>query len=367
METDIPLRALTEACAADLLPLLGVPQAEVLEVLSLDMPATSRRLDNRLLLRNQEGRAWLHLVEWQGYPDRQFLWRVLFYLGWLGINRTERPIAVTLVYLKPGDDVGSTLYQEIGGFRYWGVTFHRVRLWEEDAVAAVRSGHVGLAVLSPLMRDATAALVREAGQLVLAAEPDQRRQADLLNVLGALAESLVAPEQFIERFERKRLMESRYFEVLMHDKLEEERSALRAKHEEERSALEAQLKERLEEERSVLKVKHEAQLKERLEEERAALEAERVRERAVLEAERVRERAVLEAERAREEAARTLRDSLRRAVEDAISIRFPSAPLALATRLEDIQDPRQLDRLLRTALRAPDLEAIEHAMGEAAG
>ncbi len=159
----------TEACAADLLSLLGVPQAEVLEVLSLEMPATSRRLDNLLLLRNQAGREWLHLVEWQGYPDPRFLWRVLFYLGWLALFRTERPIAVTLVYLKPGDDVGDTLYQEIDGFRYLGVTFHCVRLWEEDAVAAVRGGQVGLAVLSPLMRDATVALVEEAGQLVLAA------------------------------------------------------------------------------------------------------------------------------------------------------------------------------------------------------
>jgi hypothetical protein len=312
------------------------------------MPASSRRLDNLLLLRDYEGNEWLHLVEWQGYPDSRFLWRVLSYLGWLGLNRAERPIAVTLVYLTPADDVGDALYQEVNGFRYFGVSFHRVRLWEEDAVAAVLSGHIGLAVLSPLMRDATPELVAAAGQLVLAAEPDRRRQADLLNVLGVLAEPLVTPEQFIERFERKRLMESKYFEVLMHDKLEEERSALKAKHEaklkEERAALEAQWAR-----------------------ERAALETERARERAALET----ERAALETERARERAAleaeRTLRDSLRRAVEEAIASRFPSAPLALATRLEDVQDPQQLNALLRTALRAPDLETIERAVAEAAG
>jgi hypothetical protein len=57
-------------------------------------------------------------VVWQGYPDRQFLWRVLFYLGWLGLNRPERPIAVTFVYLRREHDVGEVLYQEVAGFRY---------------------------------------------------------------------------------------------------------------------------------------------------------------------------------------------------------------------------------------------------------
>jgi hypothetical protein len=339
METDIPLRTLTEACAADLLPLLGVPQAEVLEVLSLEMPASSRRLDNLLLLRDQEGKPWLHLVEWQGYPDSQFLWRVLSYLGWLGLNRTERPIAVTLVYLTPAGDMGDALHQEVAGFRYWGVTFHHVRLWEEDAVAAVQSGQVGLAVLSPLMRNATAALVEEAGKLVLAAEPDQRRQADLLNVLGVLAEPLVAPDQFIERFERKRLMESKLFELLMQDKVQE----LEAKRAQERAALEAQW------------AQERAALEARWAQERAALEAERERERAM------RERlATLEAERVREQGV------LARAVEDAIAGRFPTAPVALVTRLHDVQDPERLGALLRVALRAPDLETIERAVTEAA-
>jgi hypothetical protein len=327
MQTDVPLRALIEACAADLLPLLGVPQAVVVDVLSLEMPASSRRLDNLLLLRDYAGNEWLHLVEWQGYPDPEFLWRVLSYLAWLGLHRSERPIAVTLVYLKRRDDVGDTLHQEVNGFRFWGATFHCVRLWEEDAVAAVRSRQVGLAVLSPLMRGATADLVTEAGQLVLAAEPDRRRQADLLNVLGVLAETLVAPDQFIERFERKRLMESRLFELLMQDKVQELEAKQEAKRKEERAALEAQWQK-----------------------EREALEAER--ERAVLEAALVAER-----ERTR----------WARAVEDTIAVRFPTAPVVLVTRLHDVQDPDRLGELLRVALHAPDLATIERAVAEAAG
>jgi hypothetical protein len=187
-------------------------------------------------------------------------------------------------------------------------------------------------------------LVQEAGQLVLTVEQDRQRQADLLSVLGALAEPLIAADQFIKLFERERLMESKLFELLMQDKVEE------------------------------LKAAQAVELEQKLVAERAALEAEwtverAALERAVLEAERValeaaRAQAVLEAERA--QTARTLRDVLTRAVEEAITGRFPTAPLTLATRLRAIQDPQQLDELLRVALRAPDLEMIERAIAATA-
>jgi hypothetical protein len=88
------------------------------------------------------------------------------------------------------------------------------------------------------------------------------------------------------------------------------------------------------------------------------LKAEWAGERAALE----QKLAVQEAER--DQATRTLRASLTRAVEEAISGRFPTAPLTLATRLHEIQDPQRLDELLRVALRAPDLETIERAVAE---
>lgn len=181
METDIPLRVLTEISAADLLPLLGVQDAEVLGVESLEMPALATRLDNVLRLRDHTGNISLHLVEWQGYRDTNFLWRVIGYLGWLGMHRTERPIDATPIYLWPEADAGNAVQQ---GRVNWSSTFRCVRLWQEDAAAAVRSGRPGLAVLSALMQGATMDLMEEAAQVVADAGLEYQEEADLLSVLG---------------------------------------------------------------------------------------------------------------------------------------------------------------------------------------
>jgi hypothetical protein len=162
MDTDIPLKTLTEVYAPDLLPLPGITDAEVLGVESLELPAAATRPDNLLRLRASAGEYFVLLVEWQEYRDPRFLWRVLEYLAWLGMHRDEETIAVVIVYLHPTDDVGETLRQVIAGRVNWTVTFPCVRLGEQDAAAAVASGRSGLAVLSPLMRDATPELVEEA-------------------------------------------------------------------------------------------------------------------------------------------------------------------------------------------------------------
>lgn len=150
METDIPLKTLTQICAPDLLPLLAIPDAEVLGVESLELPATATRLDNLLRLRASTGQYFVLLVEWQGYRDLRFLWRVLDYLAWLGLHCDDETvaIAVVLVYLHPADDVGETLRQEIAGRVNWSVTFPCVRLWEEDAA------------VEAILRDATSASAR---------------------------------------------------------------------------------------------------------------------------------------------------------------------------------------------------------------
>lgn len=151
METDIPLKVLTGACAPDLLPLLGSPEATVLGVETLELPATARRLDNVLHLRSPKGAEYLHLVDWQGYHDPQFLARALYYRAWLGLEQ-RLPVAVTLIYLKPGDDTGDELRHALDGRDLFITRFHSVRLWEQDATAALASGRPGLAVLSPFMR-----------------------------------------------------------------------------------------------------------------------------------------------------------------------------------------------------------------------
>lgn len=81
MQTDIPLKVLTSTCPEDLLALLGSPDATVLEVVSLELPASAGRLDNVLYLRSAAGTEYRHLVEWQGYRDPLFLPRSLGYLA----------------------------------------------------------------------------------------------------------------------------------------------------------------------------------------------------------------------------------------------------------------------------------------------
>jgi len=193
MQTDLPLKRLTQLCPGDLLPLLGTPEAEVMAVESLELPASKSSLDTLLRLRQPDGTEYLHLIEWQGYRDPQFLWRTLGYLSWLGQNRRERPILATVIYLHPGDDVGDTLQQGTPGSASWIASIHSVRLWTLDAAKAVASDAPGLAVLSPLMDRVTPALVEQAVDIVLRrVEPPN--QDELLTVLGIFAEGVMTAE-----------------------------------------------------------------------------------------------------------------------------------------------------------------------------
>lgn len=167
MKTDIPLKRLTHLRPADLLLLLGTPEAEVLSVDTLQLPSSATSLDTVLRLRQPDGTEYLHVIEWQGYYDLLFLWRVLGYLAWLGQNQPERPILVTLIYLKPDDDVGNTLTQHLAGQPGWTVTLPCIRLWQEDAASALASGRPGLAALCPLMHGATDSMVEQAASLII--------------------------------------------------------------------------------------------------------------------------------------------------------------------------------------------------------
>ena len=340
METDIPLKDLTLACASDLLALLGSPGATLIEAYSLELPASASRLDTVLHLRSPLGTEYLHLVEWQGYRDPRFLQRVLYYWIWLILNRTL-PVLVTIVYLKPGDDTGDTFRLVLDGREYFSVPFHRVRLWQEDAAAAIASGRPGLAVLSALMAGSDAAAVEEAAGVVLRAEPDPVKQASLLGILGVFAEAFMAPEQLERILGRERLMESKLLEYLMREKT-------------------AEFAQRLAEARA----EAERAEAERVEAERAVRERERaVRERERAERERERERERAERERAERERTRA---NFEQAVEDAMISRFPAAPLALAATMREIRDPEQLLQLHRAILTAPDQATAEQAIRELA-
>ena len=139
MKTDIPLKRLTQLCPTDLLPLFGAAGATVLRVESLELPTSKSSLDCVLHLLAPDGRPYLHVIEWQGWNDPVFLWRSMRYLGWLGQNRPERPILITVIYLKPDDDVGDTLVQQLPGQPDWILRLPCVRLWEQDAQQAAVS------------------------------------------------------------------------------------------------------------------------------------------------------------------------------------------------------------------------------------
>lgn len=220
MKTDVPLKRIIQLRAADLLPLLGAPDAEVLGVETLELPASATSLDTVLRLRQPGGQEYLHLIEWQGWRDPKLLWRTLGYLAWLGQNRDERPILATIVYLAPSDDVGETLDQQVANRNGWQVTLPCVRLWEEDAAAALRTGSPGLATLSPLMRGATDQLVAQAARIIIdtVAQPTQ---GELLAALGTFAEPIFSLARFFQLVTKERLMTSTFIRTLFHEEFDE--------------------------------------------------------------------------------------------------------------------------------------------------
>jgi hypothetical protein len=227
VKTDIPLKRLTALCGADLLPLLGLPAATLLRVESRELPASATRLDTVLRIRSPQGQEYLHLVEWQGYPDRTVLWRLAGYRVWFGQQEPDTPVVGTVVYLRPEDDMGDSIVQTIDGqvVQPWSVG--RIALWEQDAQAALASARLGLIVLSPLMHNADTALVETAARLVLEQAPPPQ-QGDLLSILGVFAEPFLETQRFVDLVGRERLMSSDLFDYLMKDREAELQAQLQA-------------------------------------------------------------------------------------------------------------------------------------------
>ena len=308
METDIPLKVLARSRAADLLPLLGAAGSTLVGVESPELSASVRRIDTLLRLVSPRGQRYRHLVEWQGYRDPLLFWRSLEYLARLGPGQEEEegPLLLTLVYVDPRADVGDTLTQTLDGREVTGYRFDCVRLWQQDAVAAVASG-LGLAALSPLMGGADAALMEQAARVVLEGMTPGQAQGDLLSALGIFGEGLIGAGEFERLIGKERLMSSSLMEYLYKDKL-------------------------------------------------AGVEREHAAERAQFESEREQR----ERERVR------VRVRVRQAVVDAVSARFPQAPIAVVMPLQQVRDAERLYQVLRSVVRAPDQAAVEEAIREAA-
>ena len=332
METDIPLKILARVSAADLLPLLGAGGSTLLGVESLELSASVRRIDTLLRLLSPGGQRYRHLVEWQGYRDPLLLWRSLEYLARLGPEQEEEegPLLLTLVYVDRRADMGDTLTQTLDGWEVSTYRFNCVRLWEQDAAAAVASGLPGLAALSPLMGGADAALMERAAKVVLEGMAPGQAQGDLLNALGVFGEGLIEAEQFGRLIGKERLMSSSLIEYLYKDKLadvEREHAAERALFERDREQREQQEREREQRER---------------------------------EREQERQQREREWEREREQ------ERVRQAVADAVSARFPQAPIAAVLPLQQVRDTERLYQVLRSVVRVPDQAAAEEAIREAA-
>lgn len=150
-----------------MLPLLNMPASSLVRVESRELPTMATRLDTLLRVRSPRGQEYLHVLEWQGYPDLGALWRLMGYIAWLGQQEPGTVVIGTMVYLTPECDVGDTITQMIDGHVVQAWQVGCLRLWEQDAQAALASGNLGLAVLSPLMRNADVTLVEAATQLVL--------------------------------------------------------------------------------------------------------------------------------------------------------------------------------------------------------
>ncbi len=336
MKTDIPLKRLTLLRATDLIPLLGLPVASVQTVVIPELPMQKKYLDILLCVRSPQGQEYLHLLEWQGYCDAAALWRLASYMGLVGQDEPHMTIIGTIVYLKPADDTGDTLTMAVDGQVQHHWPFRCVRLWEQDAAAALETGNLALATLSPLMRGATGALVEQAARTVLTTAPPPQ-QADLLAILGVFAAPIMEPARFINLVTKEKLMSSDLIEYLAQDIIAEQDAKWQTRLAAERETLEA----RLLAERETLEARVQA-------EHEARLHAER----------EVRMRIEREAQL-------TQLSTERETLEALIALRFPDAPMRLTNLIRKMTDVTRLQALRTSIPDVPDLATLEQQLHEA--
>ncbi|NJL06311.1 MAG: hypothetical protein HC911_15680 [Chloroflexaceae bacterium] len=136
---------------ADLLVLLGLPAASVIEVSVPELPLPKQALDTLLRVRSPEGQEYLIIIEWQGYRDRSILWRLVVSMGVVTLDNPDLPVIGIVIYLKPSDDMGDRISVQVDGELIYDWQVRAIRLWEFDAAEAAASGHLVLMTLSPLM------------------------------------------------------------------------------------------------------------------------------------------------------------------------------------------------------------------------
>ncbi len=229
-------------------------------------------------------------------------------LASLGDRKHYRSVAVAQCYtiLETGQFFRD-MRQDVDGHVLLDWPVPCVRLWEQDATAVLASGNLGLAILSPLMVNASVPLVEQVIATVLSAVA-LPQQADLLSILGIFAEPLIDHQRFVRIIGKEKLMASDLITYLMEEKLAE----LEAEKQSAIAAVEAKLEA----------------------EKQSAIAAEKA---AVL---------------------RQFQD----AFEQMVRTRFPDAPPTIGQQIQRVTAPQQLQELLITAIRVADLPAFEQAL-----
>ncbi len=327
MKTDIPLKRVTMLCGSDIASLIDDPTSELIAVETLELPASATRLDNVLYMRSAQGQEYIHVIEWLAYDDETGLWRFVGYLAWVGQKNPGKVVIGTLIYLTPNSDLGDALIQEIDGKVVHSCPIHCVRVWLLDAHKAIGSKKVGLAVISPLMHNATKETVEEAITLIQQ-ETTMPQQAELLSTLGIFAERLMPAEEFIQKVGRNNLMESALIQYFVDDALKKNKEEMEVQ---QRSALETQ------------KVEFEAQ--------KVEFEAQK--------------QAILENQLAQMEGKQV--SSLQQTLTLALVRRFPQAPAALVQDIWQITNPEQLYAMIVELAAATNVSEFEQALKHANG
>jgi hypothetical protein len=303
----------------DLLPLFGMPDAELLRVETLELPATRTRLDNVLHIRSPKGQEYLLVVEWQGYADKAILWRLTSYLAWLALRYPDKTVLGTVVYLAPAYDMGDTLRQWIDDQLVYHCQLASVQLWKQDAQAALASGNLGLCALSPLMEGASEQVVLQALDTILrTASPPQ--QSNLLSILTTFSEPWVSTEHILRLVGKERLMESKIWNTLLAEAMDD-------------------IKARVVEEYKVEVEEYKAEVEE------YKAEAEAYKTQA-------------------EQAARLHINDMQQALENALITRFPQAPVRLMRDIRQLSQSSQFNDLIIALVAVQDVEEFEHKLQE---
>ncbi|NJP04953.1 MAG: hypothetical protein HC837_04660, partial [Chloroflexaceae bacterium] len=328
MKTDNPFKCLALLRSDELLAWLGMPADTVISAESVTLPmVVTTYLDLVMRLRTPLGQVYRHIVEFQGYLDNAILWRLVLYMAWEGRQNPDEPILGTIVYLSPEYDVGDTIAAVLDGQEQYRWTIRVIRLWEEDARAAVESGSLLMTVLSPLMHNASVATV-EAAVVRIMHEAPPTQKADLLVIVGNFSEPIVPLPYFLKLVGGKEMLkDSQLFQHLLHDTLvayDAKFAAQQTEFERERKRLQREAQQRLEQEQ---------QEKQRLQQEAQ--------------------------QRLQQEAQQRLQQELAQILEDTVLLRFPNAPLALIRDIRRVQQPAALHRLTLAVQQVADVEAVQ--------